>query len=146
MSTYLAFWQKVLVRRDTIQSRRTFHINTSTYMALRRGVGCSPRGDAGWHATGGKYQSLSSGTRSMRVFPNERNMYLEINWRYAIFEKNTVFGHESRRHFVLFLSMLHIFTIRDKHYKFTFLDAFYISVEMTFSTKASSKRYQVVLQ
>ena len=52
-----------------------------------RGVGCSPRVDASWHATGENYQLPSSGTPcSMRVIPNERNI-VEINWRYATFKK-----------------------------------------------------------
>ena len=71
----LGFWLKVLERRDKFENRRKFHKYTYTYKAPLRGVGCSPRGDASWHATGENYQSPSSGTlRSMRVIPNERNI------------------------------------------------------------------------
>ena len=70
----LGFWLKVLVRRDKFENRRKFHKYTYTYKAPLRGVGCFPRGDASWHATGENYQSPSSGTRSMRVIPNERNI------------------------------------------------------------------------
>ena len=50
----------------------------------------------------------------MRVIPNERNICLEINWRYAILflkntKNNTFFCHESRRRFVLSLSILCIY-------------------------------------
>ena len=62
-----------------------------------------------------KYQSPSSGTRSMRAIPNERNIHLEINWCYANLNNNTIFGDESRRYFVLSLSILYMFTIRDKY-------------------------------
>ena len=56
VSTYLrvVFWIKVLVARDKFENRRKFHKYTYTYKAPLRGVGCSPRGDASWHATGGK--------------------------------------------------------------------------------------------
>ena len=57
-----------------------------------------------------KYQSPSRGTRSMRVIPNECNIYLEINWRCAIKKKQAIFGLESLRHFVLyevFVNTLH---------------------------------------
>ena len=74
VSTYLAFWLKVLVRRDIILNRRKNHKYTYTYKAPLRGVGCSPRGDASWHATGENYQSPSSGTRSMRVIATERKI------------------------------------------------------------------------
>ena len=61
-------------------------------------------------------------------------------------KKNTFFGHESRRHFVLTSSKLDIFTIRDRYYiwqNVTFLDKFYVSLGMT---NTSSKRQQVVLE
>ena len=75
VSTRIAFWLKVLVRRDKFENRRKFHRYTYTYKAPLRGVGCSPRGDASWHATRENYQSPSSGTpRSMRVIPDERNI------------------------------------------------------------------------
>ena len=47
---------------------------TLLYKAPLRGVGCFPRGDASWHATGERYQSPSSGTGSMRVIPKESNI------------------------------------------------------------------------
>ena len=70
----LGFWLKVLVRRDKFKNGRKFHKYTYTYKAPLRGVGCFPRSDASWHATGESYQSPSSGTRSMRVIPKERNI------------------------------------------------------------------------
>ena len=69
----LGVCQKVLVR-GKFENRRKCHKYTYTYKAPLRGVGCSPRGDASWHATGENYQSPSSGTRSMRVIANERNI------------------------------------------------------------------------
>ena len=46
VSTYLAFWLKVLERRGIILNRPKIHKYTYTYKAPLRGVGCSPRGDA----------------------------------------------------------------------------------------------------
>ena len=73
VSAYLAFCRKVLVRyvrRKTKNSHLYIHMQGSL-----RGVGCSPRGDASWHATGENDQSPSGGTpRSMRAIPNERNI------------------------------------------------------------------------
>ena len=67
------FWLKVLVRRDKFENRRKIHKHTYTNKAPLRGVGCSPRGDASWHGTGGKKQSPTSGTRRMRIIPNMRH-------------------------------------------------------------------------
>ena len=53
---------------------RQKHNYTLLYNAPVRGVGCFPRGDASFHATGKNYQSPSSGTRSMRVIPKVRNI------------------------------------------------------------------------
>ena len=50
------------------------HNYTYTCKAPLRGVGCSPRGDASWHATRKNHQSPSSG--SMGAIPNVRNIYL----------------------------------------------------------------------
>ena len=52
VSTYLAFWLKARRRRHMVENRRKFHKYTNTYKAPLRGVGCCPRGDAIWHATG----------------------------------------------------------------------------------------------
>ena len=74
VSAYLAFRRKVLMQRDMFERRRIFYNYTYAYKAPLRGVGCFPRGDASWHATGESYQSSSSRTRSMRVIPKERNI------------------------------------------------------------------------
>ena len=48
---------------------------TYTYKDLLRGVRCSPRGDANWHATGEVYQLPSSCARGVRVILNERKIW-----------------------------------------------------------------------
>ena len=55
-------------------SGRKIHNFSLIYKVPHRGVGCFLQGDASWHATCGKYQSISSGSRSMKVIPNERNI------------------------------------------------------------------------
>ena len=148
VSTYLAFWLRELVRRDFIQNRRTFHESTYTYKASLRGVGRSPRGDESWHDTGKKYQSSSSGTRSMRVIPNERNIHSEIYWRSAISFERTRFLVTNRDAILSclcqYLTSSRLVTNITSGENVTFLDAFYISLGMILCAKASTKRKKVV--
>ena len=58
------------------QKRPVGRKKTRFYFVARllRRMGCFPRGDASWYATGECFLSPSSGTRSMRVIPKERNI------------------------------------------------------------------------
>ena len=51
----------------------------------------------------------------MRVIPNERNIHLETNWRYAI-SKNNIFLVTNRDTIYLVFVHIYILTIRDKYY------------------------------
>ena len=85
----------------------------------------------------------------MRVIPNERNINLEINWRLPDFFK-TRFLFTNRDAILsclcqYFTSPRFVAQITSGE-NVTFLDAFYISLGMALSAKASSKRQQVVLE